>query len=88
MTVGTAGQVGDDDVGVEVRIGTVAVIGAFGRPRSDMVEAGRHDVFGYNPFAAAPLARECVALKLGKRTSWSYPGSLDGVGLAVKVLRW
>jgi hypothetical protein len=20
--------------------------------------------------------------------NWSYPGSLDGVGLAVKVLRW
>ena len=58
-----------DDVGVEMRIGTIAVIGAFSRPRGDMVEAGRHDVFGDNPFAAAALARECVALKLGKRAS-------------------
>ena len=52
-----------------MRIGTIAVIGTFGRPRGDMVEAGRDDVFGYNPFAAAALARECVALKLGKRAS-------------------
>jgi hypothetical protein len=50
---------------MEVGVGTIAIVGALGRPRGDMVEAGRYNVFGYNPFAAAPLARERIALKLG-----------------------
>ena len=69
LSVRAAGHVGDHDVGVKVRIGTIAVIGAFGRPRGDMVEPGRHNVFGDDPFAAASPARERVALKLGTRVN-------------------
>ena len=49
------GHVGDHDVGVELRIGTIAVIGAFGWPCGDMVETRGDDVPGDNPFAAALL---------------------------------
>jgi hypothetical protein len=31
--------------------------------------SGPPDVFGYNPFGTAPLARECVALKLDQCAS-------------------
>jgi hypothetical protein len=52
---------------VEVRVGPVTVVGASGRPRSNVIETGRHDVLGDDPFAAAVLARKRVAFELGQR---------------------
>src|SRR5580700_9782846 len=55
-----ARHVGDDDVGVEMRIGTVAVVGTFGmgtfgRTCRDVVEMRGDDVPGEHPFGAALL---------------------------------
>ena len=60
LSIRAAGHVGDDDVRVKVRVGTVAVFNSAGGPSGDVIEARGDDIAGHDPFAAASAARERI----------------------------
>src|SRR6266849_2747395 len=64
LSVRAAGHVGDYHVRVKMRVGAVAVLDAACGPCGDMIEAGRDDIAGDNPFAPASAARERIRFEL------------------------
>src|SRR5713101_5338850 len=64
LSVRAAGHVGDDDVRVKMRVGTVAVFNSTGRPSGNVIEARGNDIAGHDPFAPASSPRQRVVLKL------------------------
>ena len=69
FSVRAAGHVGDDDVGMEMRVGSVAVISAIGWTGGDVIEASSDDIGGHDRFAAAALTRERILLKFSERAA-------------------
>src|SRR5713226_7349523 len=81
LSVRAAGHVGDDDVRVKVRVGTVAVFNSTGRPSGNVIEARGDDIAGHNPFAAASAARERVLFEFSEGAVDCHPVCLDKAGI-------
>src|SRR5208283_3531695 len=69
LSIGPTGHVCDDDVRVEVRVGTVAVCNSAGRTSRDMIETRCYDIAGHDPFAPTSAARERVLFQLHERVT-------------------
>ena len=64
-------------MGVEVRIGTVAVFNAAGGTGRDVIESRGDDIAGHDPFAAAAATRECILFELHECATDCLPVRFD-----------
>ena len=77
FAIRAAGHIRDDDVGVKMRVGTIAVLNSAGGPGCDVIEARRDDIAGHDPFAPASAARECVLFQFHERATDCLPVRVD-----------
>src|SRR5712692_3852735 len=77
LSIGPPGHVCDDDVGVEVRVGTVAVLNAAGGTSRDMIETCGDNIAGHDPFAAPAATRECILFEFHERSTDCFPVRFD-----------
>ena len=77
LPVRTTGHIGDDDVGVKMRVGAVAVFNSARGAGGDVIEARGDDIVGHDPFAPTAASGKRILLKLFQRAADCFPVSLD-----------
>ena len=77
LAIRAAGHIRYHYVGVKVRVGTIAVLNSAGGTGCYVIEAGRDDIAGHDPFAPASAARECVLFQFHERPINCLPVRVD-----------